>query len=77
MLETLLSLHALMPTWAAARHVAAAGMYAGSLTAVTDIGDSSFDKGRDVLVVQGDGSRPAAEYVGQGEMSAWFGVRRR
>jgi hypothetical protein len=48
-------------------------MYAGSLTAVTDIGDSLFHKGQDVWVVQPDGSTRAAEYVGEGEMSAWFG----
>jgi hypothetical protein len=26
-----------------------------------------------VWVIQGDGSQRAAEYVGEGEMSAWFG----
>jgi len=40
---------------------------------LTDIGDSLFHKGQPVWVVQGDGSRVAAEYVGEGEMSAWFG----
>lgn len=40
---------------------------------VTDIGDSMFHKGQPVWVMQGDGSRRAAEYVGEGEMSAWFG----
>jgi hypothetical protein len=40
---------------------------------VADIGDSLFHKGQDVWVIQGDGSRRAAEYVGQGELSAWFG----
>jgi hypothetical protein len=40
---------------------------------MTDIGDSLFHKGQDVWIVQSDGSRRAAEYVGEGEMSAWFG----
>jgi hypothetical protein len=40
---------------------------------VTDIGDSLFHQGEDIWVLQADGSRRAAEYVGQGEMSAWFG----
>lgn len=40
---------------------------------MTDIGDGPFRKGEAVWVVQGDGSRRAAEYVGVGEMSAWFG----
>jgi hypothetical protein len=40
---------------------------------VTDIGDSLFHEGQDVWVIQPDGSQRAAEYVGQGEMSAWFG----
>jgi hypothetical protein len=40
---------------------------------MTDIGDSLFHKGQDVWVMEPDGSRRAAEYVGQGEMSAWFG----
>ena len=37
------------------------------------IGDSLFHKGQDVWVVQPNGNRRAAEYVGQGETSAWFG----
>jgi hypothetical protein len=41
--------------------------------AMTDIGDSLFHKGQDVWVMQSDGSQRAAEYVGEGEMSAWFG----
>jgi hypothetical protein len=41
--------------------------------AMTDIGDSLFHKGEDVWVIQADGSQRAAEYVGEGEMSAWFG----
>ncbi len=40
---------------------------------MTDIGDSLFRRGQDVWVVNPDGSRRAAEYVGEGEMSAWFG----
>jgi hypothetical protein len=43
------------------------------LAGMTDIGDSLFHKGQDVWVIEPDGSRRAAEYVGQGEMSAWFG----
>ena len=41
--------------------------------AMTDIGDSLFHKGQPVWVIQGDGSHRAAEYVGEGELSAWFG----
>ena len=40
---------------------------------MTNIGDSLFHQGQDVWVIQPDGSQRAAEYVGQGEMSAWFG----
>jgi hypothetical protein len=40
---------------------------------MTDIGDSLFHRGQDVWVMNADGSRRAAEYVGQGELSAWFG----
>lgn len=40
---------------------------------MTDIGDSLFHKGQHVWVVQDDGSQRAAEYVGEGETSAWFG----
>ncbi len=43
------------------------------MPAMTDIGDSLFHKGQDVWVIQSDGSQRAAEYVGEGEMSAWFG----
>jgi hypothetical protein len=48
----------------------AGGHYAAS---VTDIGDSLFHRGQPVWVIQPDGSQRAAEYVGEGEMSAWFG----
>ena len=43
------------------------------LSKMTDIGDSLFHKGQPVWVIQSDGSQQAAEYVGEGEMSAWFG----
>jgi hypothetical protein len=38
-----------------------------------EIGDGQFHKGEPVWVIQDDGSRRAAEYVGVGETSAWFG----
>ncbi len=37
------------------------------------IGDGPFQRGEPIWVVQGDGSRRAAEFVGEGEQSAWFG----
>ena len=40
---------------------------------MSDIGDSLFHRGQPVWVVQEDGSQRAAEYVGEGEASAWFG----
>ena len=40
---------------------------------MTDIGDSLFHEGQVVWVLRSDGSRRVAEYVGQAEMSAWFG----
>ena len=40
---------------------------------MTDIGDSQFHKGQPVWVIAEDGSERAAEYVGEGETSAWFG----
>jgi hypothetical protein len=40
---------------------------------VTDIGDSLFHRGQPVWVMQSGGSQRAAEYVGEGEISAWFG----
>ncbi|HUB35349.1 MAG TPA: hypothetical protein VL972_00855 [Solirubrobacteraceae bacterium] len=40
---------------------------------MTNIGDTQFQKGQPVWVILDDGSRRAAEYVGEGEMSAWFG----
>lgn len=41
--------------------------------AVTDIGDSEFHKGQPVWVMEPNGSQRPAEYVGEGELSAWFG----
>jgi hypothetical protein len=41
--------------------------------AVTDIGDSQFHRGDAIWVIEPDGSQRAAEYVGEGELSAWFG----
>jgi hypothetical protein len=38
-----------------------------------DVIDGPFHEGQPVWVVQSDGSRRAAEYVGEGELSAWFG----
>jgi hypothetical protein len=40
---------------------------------MSDVVDGPFRKGQSVWVVQTDGSRRPAEYVGEGEMSAWFG----
>ncbi len=40
---------------------------------MTDIGDTQFHKGQPVWVIDADGSERAAEYVGEGETSAWFG----
>ena len=40
---------------------------------MTDIGDSQFHKGQPVWVIQEGGAQRAAEYVGEGETSAWFG----
>jgi hypothetical protein len=37
------------------------------------IGDARFQRGEPIWVAQGDGSRRAAEFVGEGEQSAWFG----
>jgi hypothetical protein len=44
-----------------------------AVTAVTDIGDSEFHKGQAIWVMGQDGSQRAAEYVGEGETTAWFG----
>jgi hypothetical protein len=40
---------------------------------MTDIGDSQFHKGQPIWVMGPDGGQRAAEYVGEGETSAWFG----
>ncbi len=40
---------------------------------MSSIGDGSFHKGEAIWVIQPDGSQRAAEYVGEGELSAWFG----
>jgi hypothetical protein len=40
---------------------------------MTNIGDSQFQKGDPIWVIADDGSQRTAEYVGEGETSAWFG----
>jgi hypothetical protein len=40
---------------------------------MTDIGDIQFRKGQPVWVLTNDGSERAAEYVGEGGPSSWFG----
>jgi hypothetical protein len=40
---------------------------------MTGIGDGNFHKGQPVWVIEPDGSQRAADFVGEGEMSAWFG----
>jgi hypothetical protein len=40
---------------------------------VTDIGDTEFHKGQPVWVIADSGVLRPAEYVGEGETSAWFG----
>ena len=40
---------------------------------MSSIGDGKFHKGEAVWVIEADGSQRAAEYVGEGELSAWFG----
>jgi hypothetical protein len=40
---------------------------------MSDIGDSVFSQGQPVWVIEDDGSQRAAEYVGEGQTSAWFG----
>jgi hypothetical protein len=41
--------------------------------AMNDVNEGPFHEGQPVWVIQGDGSQRAAEYVGEGELSAWFG----
>lgn len=40
---------------------------------MAEIGDSRFQRGQAVWVMEPDGSQRAAEYVGEGETAAWFG----
>jgi hypothetical protein len=40
---------------------------------MTDIGDSMFQRGDPVWVIGEDGSQRAAQYVGEAELSEWFG----
>lgn len=40
---------------------------------MSDISDSGFHKGQAIWVIESDGNQRAAEYVGEGETSAWFG----
>jgi hypothetical protein len=40
---------------------------------MSDIGDSQFHKGQPVWVIGEGGTDRAAEYVGEAELSAWFG----
>jgi hypothetical protein len=40
---------------------------------MTDTPDSGFREGESIWVLAADGTRRAAEYVGMGETSAWFG----
>ena len=40
---------------------------------MSSIGDGKFHKGEAGWVIEPDGSQRAAEYVGEGELSAWFG----
>ncbi|HEY2161105.1 MAG TPA: hypothetical protein VGH24_07355 [Solirubrobacteraceae bacterium] len=40
---------------------------------MTGLGDGQFHQGQPVWVMEAGGSARAAEYVGEGEMSAWFG----
>jgi hypothetical protein len=40
---------------------------------MSDIGDTQFHKGQPVWVIQSEGEQRPAEYVGEGETSAWFG----
>ena len=40
---------------------------------MTSIGDGQFHKGQPVWVIGPDGSQRAADFVGEGELSAWFG----
>jgi hypothetical protein len=48
-------------------------LMATSAWAVMSIGDGQFHKGQPVWVIGPDGSQRAADFVGEGEMNAWFG----
>jgi hypothetical protein len=37
------------------------------------VGDGRFHKGQPVWVMEPDGSQRAADFVGEGELNAWFG----
>lgn len=57
-------------------HPAAFVVRGGSLClgfAMNDVNEGPFHEGQPIWVIQGDGSQRAAEYVGEGELSAWFG----
>ena len=40
---------------------------------MTSIGDGQFHQGQPIWVIEPDGSQRAADFVGEGELSAWFG----
>lgn len=40
---------------------------------MSDIGDSVFHKGQAIWVLGADGTSRPAQYVGEGELSSWFG----
>jgi len=50
-----------------------AGRRPYAVATMTDIGDGQFHKGQAIWVVNPDGTQRAAEFVGEGELSAWFG----
>lgn len=40
---------------------------------MSSVGDGQFHKGQPVWVIEANGASRAAEFVGEGELSAWFG----
>jgi hypothetical protein len=40
---------------------------------MSSIGDGRFHKGQRIWVIESGGTLRASEYVGEGELSAWFG----
>jgi hypothetical protein len=46
---------------------------ASGCVSVMSVGDGQFHKGQPVWVIEPDGSQRAADFVGEGELSAWFG----